>query len=138
MVNVYQSFSPQFTPRNSPVADFSAAMTGGVVFYRGIDRVWIGDGTGTYEGSSDEGILYAQTVDDVVVAVGPVSSYYYAASKGFQGSFEDWVEFMLNISNTTAQIQQYAQATEQSATRAEAAAVSVSPITDAQIDALFV
>lgn len=155
MYNKTSTFKPEFKPNSAPKAEFSAAMHGGVVFYRGIDELWIGDGTGTYEGNPDNGILYAKTVDGSVATLGPVSDYYYAVSQGYEGTFEQWVAFLLSTSNYATESHMWAnggeQGTpsetnnakyymEQAAAYADAASRSsaaVERITEAQIDALF-
>ena len=148
-------FTPTFNSKTSPKADFSASVDGGVVFYRGVDRVWIGDGTGTYQGNPDNGILYTQTVDDKVVSLGPVSDYYYAVSQGYQGTFENWVTFLLETSGYAIESHMWANGGEAGtpsvvnnskyyaemamsyAQEAVESAEQFTPITTEEIDALF-
>ena len=148
-------FTPTFNSKTSPKADFSASVDGGVVFYRGVDRVWIGDGTGTYQGNPDNGVLYTQTVDDKVVSLGPVSDYYYAVSQGYQGTFENWVTFLLETSGYATEShmwanggetgtpsavnnsKHYAEMAKSYAQEAVQSAEQFTPITIEEINALF-
>jgi len=153
--NPTTSFTPKFNPNSAPNADFSTSLGGGVVFYRGVNRVWIGDGSGTYEGNPDNGILYTETVDDKVVPLGPVTDYYYAVSQGYQGTFENWVTFLLETSGYAIEAHMWANGGETGtpsvvnnskyyaemamsyAQEAVESAEQFTPITIEEIDALF-
>lgn len=69
--------------------------------YRGLERVWLGNGNASspsnplFPDFNQEGILYASYVNEDVQILGPVTDYQYALQKGYQGSFSDWVSFML-------------------------------------------
>lgn len=62
-----------------------------IIMFRGIEAVWIGDGTNNQK----EGFLYAQLGQDVT-EIGPVSGFYYAKQNGFEGSYLDWVQTILD------------------------------------------
>ena len=99
---------------------FTAEFADFVSLYRGVIRVWIGDGT-----TGSDGVLYAEMVDGVIQTLGPVTGYYYALQEGFQGSFADWVQTILdgtvNAMNA-AQSASEALASERAAASSEAAA----------------
>lgn len=72
-----------------------------VTLFRGVAHMWIGNGNTEspenpeFPSYNDTGVLYAQYVNDDVQILGPITDYNYAAQQGFEGSFADWVEFML-------------------------------------------
>lgn len=114
------SFGKQLGPM---AADFTAAMNGGIVLYRGIERIWLGDGSKTYDGSPDYGVLYADLVDGNVMTIGPVSGYYYAVKSGFTGTYNEWVEIVTNQNDVAQQIAEIRAALNNAITDAEAWAV---------------
>lgn len=67
-----------------------------VTLYRGVVRVWLGDGT-----TGDRGVLYAEFMDGLIQRVGPVSSFAEAAQSGKAGpgtaypTEEDWVDHII-------------------------------------------
>ena len=88
-----------------------------IALYRGVVRVWIGDGT-----TGTDGVLYAEMVDGVVQEVGPVTAYYYALENGYQGTFAEWVQLVLDTSDnaqSAAQSAADALASEQAAASSE-------------------
>ena len=93
-----------------------------ITLYRGVERVWIGNGT-----NGDIGVLYAEMIDGAIQIVGPVSSYYYALQAGFQGTFVEWVQLLLDATvnaQNAAQSASEALASEQAAASSEAAAAA--------------
>lgn len=72
-----------------------------VTLFRGVAHMWIGNGNAEspenpeFPSYNDTGVLYAQYVNDDVQILGPITDYNYAAQQGFEGSFAEWVEFML-------------------------------------------
>jgi len=65
-----------------------------VTLYRGVIRVWIGDGVST----GNVGQLYAEYIDGLTQNLGPVSSYAIAVSEGYEGTQEEWVEHIAEVS----------------------------------------
>lgn len=119
-----RSFSPEFNVQALPMdVQFSPASNSGMTLYRGVERVWLGDGTKTYNGSPDYGVLYADMVDGNTATLGPVTGFYYAKQAGFSGTFSDWVNVIVNSSSYADQIYQIKTAIDQSKTDAEAWAV---------------
>ena len=93
-----------------------------ITLYRGVVRVWIGNGT-----NGEDGVLYAEMVDGVVQNLGPVTAYYYAKQAGFQGTFVEWVQLVLDTTvnaQNAAQSASEALASEQAAASSEAAAAA--------------
>ena len=68
-----------------------------IVLYRGVASVKIGNGE-TIEGVTYKpGVLYAEYIDGMIQEVGPVSDYYYAIESGYQGTPEEWVNYILSM-----------------------------------------
>ena len=69
-----------------------------VALYRGIDCLWIADGT--EEKPGNEGYLYAKYVNGSVKEMGPIFDYDLAKqlyeAEGGDLSYEDWISFLLN------------------------------------------
>jgi len=81
-------FSPQFQETS---LSFDISFEEFIALYRGVERVWIGNGT-----DGENGVLYAEMVDGVVQTLGPVTGYYYALEQGFTGTFSEWVQIILD------------------------------------------
>ena len=59
-----------------------------------------------------DGILYAKMENGTVQTLGPVSSYYYAVSHGFTGTYSDWVDVLNNSSANALKAEGYATGTQ--------------------------
>ena len=68
-----------------------------IPLYRGIVRVWLGDGS-----TGKAGNLYAEYIDGAIQDLGPVTSFAYAAREGIAGpgtpypTEEDWINYLAN------------------------------------------
>lgn len=114
-----------FEPEFEDTSTFDASMTEHTIVYetefedyiilwRGMVRAWIGDGV---EGA--QGILYAEIFDGVIQTLGPVTGYYYALQAGFQGSYLEWVQVILEGTNNAMIAQQGALAATASAEQSQ-------------------
>lgn len=91
-----------------------------ITLYRGIENVWIGDNTTANPG--DKGVLYAKYVDGAIQTVGPVSAYYYALQNGYEGTFSQWVQTLLDATTNAQAAAASASAAAASAESAESSA----------------
>ena len=98
--------------KNIPSYTFDAQFAEFLKLYRGIDNVWIGHADDTDHGSLNEpGVLYAQYIDGNTQKVGPVSGYYYALQQGFQGTFSEWVQVLLDATQNAMDAEAFAKGT---------------------------
>lgn len=90
-----------------------------VTLYRGVIRIWIGDG----ETTGDPGFLYAEYVDGLVQRLGYVSDYAEAKSiledQGIDLSYSDWVTMLLQVPTNATQASAAAAAASVSEKNAE-------------------
>lgn len=96
--------------------DFTATFQDMIPLYRGVERVWI----------DENGVLFAELVGDNIQELGPVSSYYYALQSGYTGTFEEWVQTLLDSSvnaSSAAQSAENAYTSELNAATSEANAL---------------
>ena len=73
-----------------------------IALYRGVIRVWIGDG----ETNGEAGCLYAKYVDNSIQEIGFVSDYEKAKAAGVTMTYDEWVNFLMTISDQLAEILQ--------------------------------
>lgn len=99
------TFYPQFGESGTTEDNFSFQEM--AALYRGILRVWVGDGV-----TGDAGWLYAENVEGQIQKVGFVSDYTYAQSIGASVSYDEWVVLIKNLSEQLVQILQIATETD--------------------------
>lgn len=93
------------------VLTFTPEFSDFISVYVGVKRTWIGDGT-----TGDQGVLYAEMADGAIQNIGPVSSYYYALQSGYTGTFQEWVQTLLDASVNAQSAAQSASDASNSAT----------------------
>lgn len=62
--------------------------------YRGVSRVWIGDGVST----GTTGVLYAEYADGTVSTLGSVTCYAAAVEAGYTGTERQWLSMLMSVS----------------------------------------
>ena len=83
-----------------------------VTLYRGVERVWISGAESLSPADLDkDGILYAEMQDGVIQTLGPVSAYFYAQKNGFTGTFNEWVQVLLDATQNALTAEGYAKGT---------------------------
>ena len=115
------SFNAEF---NEIVRTFEVSFKDLITLYRGVERVWIGDGSGGQY--NENGILYAEMIDGVIQTLGPVTSYYYALQSGFAGTFNEWVQVILDGTVNAQRAETAASEASASATSAASSKSSAS------------
>lgn len=77
-----------------------------IVLYRGVEKVWI---------DNSDGIFYVQMVDGAIqTSLGPVTAYHWALEQGFEGTFEEWVQTVLEGTQHALDSEAYALGTRNS------------------------
>jgi len=61
--------------------------------YRGVSRVWIGDGVNT----GTTGMLYAEFETGEITELGSVTSYAIAVANGYTGTANEWAEALMSL-----------------------------------------
>lgn len=111
------NFSPSFNETDNYT--FYPNFEEYVTLYRGVIRIWIGDG----ETTGDPGFLYAEYVDGLVQRLGYVSDYAEAKSiledQGIDLSYSDWVTMLLQVPTNATQASAAAAAASVSEKNAE-------------------
>ena len=106
---------------NELVVSFEPEFSDFITLYRGVERVWISGAPFIEPEDEDkDGILFAEMQDGVIQTIGPVSGYFFAQKNGFEGSFSDWVQVILD-GTTNAQIASAAATSATSSAQSAAA-----------------
>lgn len=93
-----------------PTAEFQPSFTENIVLYRGIETLQLDVYTGQ---------LIASWIDGQTAVVGPITGYYYAKlndTEGRIGTFDDWVQILLEATANAKLAEKWAVGTESEGT----------------------
>ena len=76
------------------MAEFFPTFNEFLPVYRGVNRVWIGDGVS----SGTSGMLYAEFADGNSSELGYVTCYAAAQQAGYTGTEREWLEMLMSVS----------------------------------------